>query len=120
MNKNKGFTLVELLSVLFILSIVALITLSVINNQVDETAEKLYKTQIQKIELSAKQWGSENFTSLPHVENDSIVITIGQLKEFGVLDRQLKNPKTKKLFSDDIEIKITKIGKVHKYEVIID
>ncbi len=118
-NENKsGFTLVELLSVLFLLGLIALITISTIDLQKKYANQEMYKTQIKNIELSAKSWGIENPNLLPKDESEIIIITLGQLKEAGIVDEKIKNPLTKKIFSNDLKIKIIKTGKIYKYEVI--
>ena len=57
---NKGFTLVELLAVLAILSIVITIVITVSMNVVNSSKEKSYKVTINNIENEAGNYVLEN------------------------------------------------------------
>lgn len=62
-NKN-GFTLVEILGVITILSVLALIAIPTIDNIVTKNREKLYDSQIRTIEDGLKTWANANAASL--------------------------------------------------------
>lgn len=115
--KKKGFTIIELLSVIFILGLVLLITTNVMSKQNTKSIDQLYDAQLKMIEISAKLWGSENFNQLPKFDNEELIITLREIKEAGLIE-DVKNPKTKELFSDDLRIKIIKVNKIYKYEII--
>ena len=59
MNK-KGFTLVELLAVIVILSLLAIITSTVIFKLIKTSREDLYNDQIKLIEKAAEKWTVDN------------------------------------------------------------
>ena len=63
-NKN-GFTLVELLAVIVILSLLALLTSTAVTKLVKDSKEDLYQTQIELIKASAEAWGADNIYKLP-------------------------------------------------------
>ena len=58
MNK-KGFTLVELIGVIILLSAIALISVPIINNSLKNTKEKTYNSQIDTIIKAAKRYVTE-------------------------------------------------------------
>ena len=58
MNK-KGFTLVELIGVIILLSAIALISVPIINNSIKNTKEKTYNSQIDTIIKAAKRYVTE-------------------------------------------------------------
>ena len=79
---------------------------------------------MQIIKLAAESWGSENIDKLPD-NGKCKYITLGDLKNYGLLDTSVKNPKTDKEFSNDMNIKIVatenKYGKTNiSYEVDSD
>ncbi len=117
--KKKGFTIIELLSVFIILGLVFLITTNIMSKQNSKSIEQLYEAQLKMIEISAKLWGSNNLNQLPKFDNEKLIITLGEIKEAGLIE-EVKNPKTKKPFPDDLRIKITKVNKIYKYEIIGD
>ena len=103
---KKGFTLIELLAVITILALVALITSISVANMVKESKDELSDAQIKSIELAAKAWGADNITLLPSGDSCSF-ITLKDLKENGLLDSNILNPKDKEELSNDLKIKIT-------------
>ncbi|MDD2181535.1 MAG: prepilin-type N-terminal cleavage/methylation domain-containing protein [Bacilli bacterium] len=120
MSKKRwlGFTLIELLAVIFIIALISLISIPTINKVAKQSREKLYQSQISSIIVSAKNWSSKNAKFLPDKDGELITITLGQLKVDGFIDDSIKNPKTKKLFSDDMEIIIKKVLQNYEYKVI--
>lgn len=100
MNKNQGFTLVELLAVIAILSIISLIAIPTINKMTDTSREKSYNLQIDNLKSGAKSWGAEHPFSLPAVGSTK-TLTLLELKQGGYVDSDITNPKTKKKFDDN-------------------
>ena len=63
MNKRiKGFTLVELLAVIVILSLLLLLAVTTVSSQFKNSKDDLYDTQLNNIKLAAEMWGSDNKT----------------------------------------------------------
>lgn len=103
---NKGFTLVELLATIVILSLLTLLASTTITKVVRDSKSELYDSQIELIKLAAESWGADNLYSLPE-EDECKYIVLGNLKSSGYLDSNIINPKTNKAFSSNIKIKIT-------------
>ena len=116
--KNKGFTLAELLGVVIILGVIATIATISISNNMKNSKEELYNVQINNIISGAKKWANENVFSLPVNDGESITLTLLQLKQAGCVEDDITNPKTNELFSDSLQIKITKVDNNYKYEVV--
>ncbi len=74
MNR-KGFTLIELIAVIVILSLIALIVFPAINSVIKDSKEKAYEEQKQTILKAAKQLSYENSDILP-AETDGSTETI--------------------------------------------
>ena len=116
-QKHNGFTLVELLAVIFIIGIISVVAIPIINKVSKQSSEELYQMQISNIEDGAKNWAASNIAILPEDTDNLITLTLGQLKIGGFVERDIKNPRTKKLFPNDMEITIKKTIAGYKYEV---
>ena len=114
----KGFTLVELLGVIIVLGVIALITFPIVNNTIKENKEKLYNSQLEEIKLSAEKWAYANINMLPIVENDTITVTLLELKKTGFVQLDARNPKTGELLPNDMIITITL--KNNNYDIVVD
>ena len=117
-DMKKGFTLVELLGVLIILSVLALLIVPNVSKYINNFRVESYEQQITSIEMAAKNWAVDNLGELPNSEGDFITITIAKLQEENYLEKNLKNPQTGKNFDTNMEIKITCLGKGYDYEVL--
>lgn len=106
-KNNKGFTLVEMLSILAILSIVITIVITIALNVVNSSREKTYTITINNIEKEARNYALENSDILPwstegiNSKYEYQCITVGHLIDKGyfkgdVLDSYVsKNQKVK-------------------------
>ena len=99
--KKRGFTLVELIAVIGILGIISLIVIPVVSNTIRKSRTDLYDVQINNISDAAKLWASDNMALLPTENDDFFVISLGELKNNGLIESDFKNPKTKEEFNDD-------------------
>ena len=115
MMKRKGFTLTELMGVLIILGLLSLIIIPLVSNILKEQKEKQYEQQITNIKLMAKNFGVDNLSILPTKDNESMDITIGQLKSLGYVEKNIVNPITEQAISDCARVTITKSGKNYNY-----
>lgn len=89
LNK-KGFSLVELLAIIVVLSIIALIAYPIIGNVIDNSRDKLQKEQHNRIKSAAKNWVTANSVN----ETTGTCITISQLTDAGYLEiGDIKDPK---------------------------
>ena len=105
MNR-KAFTLIELLAVITILSLVALVTSISVANMVKESKDELSDAQMKSIKAAAESWGADNISDLP-TGNDCSYLTLNDLKDEGLLDSNITDPKNKSIISNDLKIKIT-------------
>ena len=115
---KKGFTLVELLAVLIVLSVIVLITFPIINNSIKESKEKLYNSQIEKIKIGAKDWAYKNVSLLPTEEDETITITLLTLKQSGFLPLDIRDPRNNELIPNDLMITIE--YKDNNYNITVD
>ena len=102
---KKGFTLVELLGVLVIMSIIAVIVLPIVGKNVKKGKEEAYQAQLISIINSTKNYTTDYPSALP--TSGSTSITMSVLKSNGYLDSTVKNPKTSAAFADTDYVRIT-------------
>ena len=116
--KKKGFTLVELLAVIFILSLILVIAVPSVNRYIKQSKEKAYNTQISTIIEAAQAYASANSGLLPRKEEFVVKITLGQLKSSGLIKEEVKNPNDDKYFDDALTIEIKKKGETYTYDIV--
>lgn len=103
---KKGFTLVELIATLVVLSLVALIVIPNISKTLKEIKSGLNETQRAAIVEAAQDWANNNISSLPSKDNEIKYLYLKTLKEEGYLSEDVyKNTEGDK-YSDNIFITI--------------
>ena len=93
---KKGFTLVELLATILVLSIVVSITMYIAINTVNKAKQKTYQITIANITNNADNYLTENSNRLFFVPDGSYeyqCITVNNLIELGYLDSEVLNSK---------------------------
>ena len=94
MNK-KGFTLIEIIAIIILLSVIALITYPVINNLIINSKDELYEKQISELVRLSNTWTTKNIKKLKMTDGYTYNLSFEELYEQGfVSDKQVKNPKT--------------------------
>lgn len=117
---NKGFTLIELMAVVFILGIISCIAVIAVDKTIKDNKENLYKAQISNIEDAARAWGNAHINLLPEEKGEAISIPLIVLKQDGLLIKDFKNPKNEDLFFDNMYIDISYESGNYIYNVIED
>lgn len=115
---KKGFTLIEMLTVLSVLAILSLLIVPIIGKQMNEAKNTLYEKQIESIKAGAENWGADHLDALPNENNLVTSISLKTLQDGGYVKKQLENPKTKKEFSPTIKIEIIFKNNQYTYNVI--
>ena len=98
--KNKGFTLIELIGTIVILSLLLLIISPLVTRSVKKGTKNADDQAKDNIELAAKNWKSDNKGS----SQESI--TVEELINEGYLDNEVKLPSTSEAISSAC-VKIT-------------
>lgn len=105
--KNKAFTLVELLGVIVLLGILGVVIIPKVGDSLTNSKKTALTTQENIIKKAANDFLIDHTELLE--ENNIITIKLGILKQGGYLPINIKNPITKKNFSNESLITITKI-----------
>lgn len=115
---KRGFTLVEVLGVMLIISLLILFVIPAITAVIRNSRENLYEVQIKNIEKAAKEWGAENLSLLPDNSGESITIFLHNLKVDGFIDKSVNNPLNRDQIPGDLAIEIKRTGNLYNYTVI--
>lgn len=115
---KKGFSLVELVVTVSILSVILLIVVPALNESLFNASNKLYDFQIESIKDAAYDWAMLNVKLLPDEDNTKIIITLKDLKDSNLIDLNLTDPRTETLFDNDTTITILYENK--QYYMIVD
>ena len=118
MKNKKGFTLVELLGVLVVLSVILMIAYPLITSYVRHTKEKAYEVQMELILTSLRDYANDHREWLPQNSGDYVVLTLGQLKSAGIVKDSVINPLDGKEIEDSMEFRIRKNDTRYQYEIM--
>ena len=117
MNK-KGFTLIEVLAVITILSIIGVIIVIKVGESVNTAKNTLSETQIKNIITATKKYVTENPDLLPDmVEGSDALISINELIENGIIENEnVIDPKTKEKINGCVEITYNEDNNQYEYK----
>ncbi len=104
MNR-KGFTLIEIMAVIIILSVIALVAFPAIESNIRYSREETYKVQLKQICKGGKDWGLNNIKSLNDDETPTVV-SLGTLQKEGYVEYDIKNPLTGEYFEESVMVNI--------------
>lgn len=99
-TKKNGFTLVELIAIILVLSIILTISFTSLSKTIENSNDQEYQTLIKNIEMAA-----DNYANLPGIyrkvdetlKSGSVYeIKMTDLIEAGIIDELPINPKNKK------------------------
>ena len=117
MNK-KGFTLIEIVTVIALLSIVGIITLPKINDAIKTSRADQLEEVRQEVVTATEVYlnsscGSENYDRL--IENDSIKIYLSSISDCGLIENKIYNPVSGDYFNIDneyVDVVIDEVGMI--------
>lgn len=116
--KKNGFTLVELMAVLIILSVLGMIIIPIVENSINSGKNELYVAQLDSIKASLKKYAVSNINSKIKNVGDNIFLSLYQLKIENYLALDIKDPRTETLLPNDMLLRIHKESKNYTYEVL--
>lgn len=119
MNK-KGFTLVELLGVIIIISVIIALVFPAVTKTLRKSKETIRDIQIKKILDATYDFTLKNMSFIPE-EGIIKYITLNQLKKEGLIDNDIKDSINNEEYSNDLVISIQKKqndSEINKYSKI--
>lgn len=114
---KKGFTLIEILAVIIVLGIIGLIVFPTVSELIKKSRENLYNDQLEEIKLASEKWAYKNIDKLPNKENESVTITLLELKKNGLLPLDIRDPRDNNLLSNGLSIVITYKSNDYEYSI---
>ncbi len=111
--KNNGFTLMEVLGVIIILTIIFLLVVPTVNKIIDRSRQTAHDSQINTLLEATYNWSLKNLSKLPS-EDEKVFVTLGELKKGGFIDPKFVDPSTQNQFPDELVISITKVDSNYK------
>ena len=116
MKKNQGFTLVELLAVLALLSVIAVMIYPLVDDYIDDSKEKGYNVQLENMIAAAKEWVFDHPTQIPK-EGATKEIFLSTLIDEGYIE-EVENPKTNTNFEGTTKVKLYNNNGAFEYTVV--
>lgn len=114
---KKGFTLIELIAVIVILSAVALIVFPNINKVIISSRKRLHDEQIQDINKSAEKWATDNIELLDSYHLNTTYVPLSVIQSGGYLEKEkVLDPLTKKEMDGCIQIQYDLNNKKYNYD----
>jgi len=118
---KRGFSLIELLSVVVILSVVSLLVFPNVVEIITQSKQNLYTVQVSDIELESKNWALENPDKLDKYHLNATYLSLSTLKKEGFLEVDtLENPLTGREMNGCIEIKYNNSTAQYTYKYYDD
>ncbi len=113
---NKGFTLIEVLTAVVIVSILGTVATTSVMSVLKNGNDKYYKTQEDMIIMAAKEYYSDHKEELP-IESDTSTITLDKLIESDYIDK-VKDSKGN-ICNPESKVTVSKTNK-GKYKYIVN
>ena len=112
MKNKRGFTLIELVAVVALLSLVGIVVVININKQLNNQEKKEYEIYRESILEAAELYVEPRRNLFPSLSKlgDTTYITVKDIISANLLDSGLENPETNSLIDQNTRIKIT-VGK---------
>lgn len=111
---KRGFTLVELLVVIVILSLIAMVAYPSIITIINDSKNSAYDAQVEIIVKAGKEWGVEHPNELPSSSSVKKKICLTSLVSEGYIDDTIKNPKDSKPMTGYVEVSLS--GNRYNYQ----
>ena len=114
--KNKGFTLVEMITVIALLAIIGMISIPVVEGVIKRSKDRVYETQLEEIKSGAKKYATEYIENISTVDGAETIVCLSKLKELGYLENtKIVDPRTDLVMDGGIKIRYVESSKSFKY-----
>ena len=111
--KKNGFTLIELLGVIVIISVLSLIAVPIIDRSLNQGKEGLSEIQRGQLTKALENYYAEHLSEFNSIGESPVCKSIADLKDFGYLPTDLKDPKTNNNLSESIKVCVSRKKACH-------
>ena len=120
--KKNGFTLIEIIAVILILSLLIVLVVPNVQKTISNSKAKACDSIITSIEAAANGYVylKTAIVDSEIANNGYFEIELIELQKEGLLKVNLKNPYTNEIISNTTKVKITKDGNVYNYTYMGD
>lgn len=119
MPRKNGFTLIEVITIIVILSIIMITTFPAVSGAINRSKERAYESQVKLIEDAASGYVSEHVNDLFTTGSDVVYISLADLKANKVVqNKKVIDPKTGNAMNGCVKVSKDTYGqyKVKYYE----
>lgn len=128
MKKNSGFTIVELVAVIVVLSALMAFTIPVITSSSQSSKQKTYETKIDMIKNGGVMYGQDNYRSISTTGTKTVKAyeLIGEYvtadDDSAPVGKRIVDPRNSNEYLDYCQVKITVNRNTHTVtaEVLLD
>ncbi len=116
---KKGFTLVELLTIIAVIAVLALLTVPIVNRNIQSTSRRIYKTNESSLATAAENYYNENNELLPQGTDNKSFILLSDLVTNGYI-KNIKSLKDKVTSCNGIVVVANKGNDVYDYKPYLE
>lgn len=100
---DKGFTLVELVAIVLVIAAIFLVSFPSLLNISKKDEEKKYDSMVENLCLAGDTYIKNNEKDFKNmiIPNNTIEIDVQELIVYGIVNQDIKNPKTNKGVEND-------------------
>lgn len=113
---KKGFTLIEMITVIALLAIIGLISIPVVEGIIKRSKDKVYASQEAEIISAAKKYATEFTDKISVVDGAKTIVCLQELKDLGYLENTvIIDPRTDEYMNGGIGIVYDEDSKSYNY-----
>lgn len=102
---KRGFTFIEMLGVITLLSLISIIVLVVVDKSLKDSKGTLYNAQLENVKSSARMWMTDNIELIP--DDGFYIISLGLLQDKGYISNDIKTLIEDNIYNKSLLFKIS-------------
>lgn len=118
--KNKGFTLMELLATIIIISLITALAVPAVINQIANNKSKIDDATKKIIYNAAELYMTNNISEYPKLSGNKYCISLDRLVDAGILETPIKDYKTGNTISltKKISVSVNSNNEYDSFEIV--